>query len=265
MIFDLAGVTDPTTKTGINAGQSMWTWFCQIAAVIAGKRAGRRPFLLGVWPILLLCLAACCTSLGVYQETGSTNRSASVAVIVMVWFYLGAFNFSNPVIYSYTPEVQTFEMRSKGLLLWNQSTQLFGAYTGYVDSVALNRIGWKYFFVYMPLVIIQWCLCYRCECFPSLLDSHNDTLADSLQPFLLKDMVEVRGLTLEQIAEAFDGPGSFTTRVKHSMYMSQGAVRNAEDPEEALDQPDSPQDSFTKMELNRDESSKSLEDLDEKK
>jgi hypothetical protein len=28
-------------------------------------------------------------------------------------------------------------------------------------------------------------------------------------------MVEVRGLTLEQISEVFDGPGSFTSHVHH--------------------------------------------------
>ena len=59
----------------------------------------------------------------------------------MVWLYLGFFNFSNPVLWSYTSEVQTFTMRSKGLLLWNQINQLCGAYTTWVDSIALGKIG----------------------------------------------------------------------------------------------------------------------------
>lgn len=81
----------------------------------------------------------------------------------MVWLYLGFFNFSNPVLWSYTSEVQTFTMRSKGLLLWNQINQLCGAYTTWVDSIALGKIGYKYIAVYIPLVFIQWCLAYKCK------------------------------------------------------------------------------------------------------
>ena len=83
--------------------------------------------------------------------------------MVIVWIYLGAFNFANPVLYSYPAEVQTFSMRSKGLLLWNTVTQLESAYVTWVDAVALNTIGYKYYAVYMPLVIIQWFLTYFCE------------------------------------------------------------------------------------------------------
>jgi hypothetical protein len=63
VIFTLAGITGASTQTGINAGLSMFTWFCQIAAVLLGKKVGRRPFLLGIWPLLLVCLAGVCAAL----------------------------------------------------------------------------------------------------------------------------------------------------------------------------------------------------------
>jgi len=59
----------------------------------------------------------------------------------MVWLYLGFFNFACPVLYSYPSEVQTFTLRSKGLLVWNQLNQLWGGYTTWVDSIALSKIG----------------------------------------------------------------------------------------------------------------------------
>lgn len=49
--------------------------------------------------------------------------------------------YLDPVLWSYPAEVQTFTMRSKGLLLWNQINQLCGAYTTWVDSIALGKIG----------------------------------------------------------------------------------------------------------------------------
>lgn len=139
---------------------------------------------------------------GVYAETGSTNDHAAVGSVVFVWLYLTIFNFANPVLWSYPAEVQTYSMRSKGLLVWNTVNQLFGAYVTWVDSIALNAIGYKYYAVYMPLVIIQWFLAYRCE-------------QAWLQPRLLQelkltstDMVETRGYTLEEVALAFDGSSS---------------------------------------------------------
>lgn len=204
VIFTLAGITGASTQTGINAGLSMFTWFCQIAAVLLGKKVGRRPFLLGIWPLLLVCLAGVCAALGVSQNNPE-NRAASVATVVMVWLYLGFFNFSNPVLWSYPAEVQTFTMRSKGLLLWNQINQLCGAYTTWVDSIALGKIGYKYVAVYIPLVVIQWGLAY-------------------------KFMVEAKGLTLEQIAEVFDGPGSFTSHAHHQHLSNDDVEARRSDP-----------------------------------
>lgn len=46
-----------------------------------------------------------------------------------------------PVLFSYSAEVQTFSMRSKGMLIWNAVTQIEYVYTTFVDAVALDAIG----------------------------------------------------------------------------------------------------------------------------
>lgn len=61
--------------------------------------------------------------------------------VVLVWIYLGVFNFANPVLYSYPAEVQTYAIRSKGLLVWNTMSQLQSAYATWVDAIALDSIG----------------------------------------------------------------------------------------------------------------------------
>lgn len=127
-----------------------------------GRFVGRRSIILGVWPVLLLCLAGLCASSGVFANGDQDNTSAGIATVVLVWFYLGAFNFSNPVLFSYPAEVQTYSMRSKGLLVWNIVTQFEYAYVTFVDIIALNAIGYIYYAVYMPLVIIQFGLTWKC-------------------------------------------------------------------------------------------------------
>ncbi|ORX37419.1 general substrate transporter [Kockovaella imperatae] len=180
IVFESVGITNPTTQTGINAGLNVFTWICQIAFVYVGKHVGRRPILLWLWPCLLVALAGLCASSGVYSNSADGNTHAAVATVVLVWLYQGAFNCSNPVLYSYPAEVQTFSMRSKGLLVWNTVSQFTGAYVVFVDAVALDSIGYKYYPVYMGLVIIQWVLVYLY-------------------------MVETKGYTLEEIAQAFEG------------------------------------------------------------
>lgn len=179
VVFDSVGITDPTQQTGINAGLNTFSWFTQIAAVWGGRYFGRRTPILGAWPFMLLCLVGLCVAGGMFARSGDTDSRAGAATVVMVWLYLGAYNFALPVIYSYPAEVQTFSMRTKGLLVWNTLTQIQNTYVVFVDAIALNKIGYKYYAVYMPLVIIQW--------------------------FLVKFfMVETRGYTLEEVAIAFD-------------------------------------------------------------
>lgn len=49
-------------------------------------------------------------------------------------------------------------MWTKGLLVWNCATQLENAHVVFVDAIGLASIGYKYYAVYMPLVIIQFIL-----------------------------------------------------------------------------------------------------------
>lgn len=179
IIFSFVGITDAAAQTGIAAGLNMFTWVCQITSVFLGRRVGRKTLMLWIWPFVLIFLVCMCATTGVYTESDGVNPAASYASIVFVWLYLGTFNLANPILYSYPAEVQTFSMRSKGMLVWNAVTQIEYVYTAFVDAVALEAIGYKYYAVYIPLVVIQW--------------------------FLLKFfMVETFGYTLEEISYAFD-------------------------------------------------------------
>ncbi|KAJ3918672.1 general substrate transporter [Lentinula edodes] len=183
-VFDLVGITDATTQTGIQAGLSMFTWFCQIAAVYVGKYVGRRKILLFIWPTLLLSLVGLCVSSGVFANASENNNRAGVATpcsIFLCVFILLFFVLPSTMTFLDPAEVQTFSMRSKGLLVWNTVSQLMSAYVTWVDAIALDAIGYKYYIVYMPLVVIQWVL--------------------------------TKGYTLEEIATVFDGKNPSLTSV----------------------------------------------------
>ncbi|WVR05555.1 hypothetical protein IAU60_002574 [Kwoniella sp. DSM 27419] len=179
IVFDQVGITDATTQTGIAAGLNGFTWITQLLGVWVGRHVGRKKILLWTWPTLLAGLVGLCAAGGMYAKSEDGNKSAGIATVCLVWFYLACFNFANPVLWSYPAEVQTFSMRSKGLLVWNTVYQLQSAYVTWVDAIALEAIGYKYYAVYMPLVVIQWFLVYYF-------------------------MIETKGYTLEEVATAFD-------------------------------------------------------------
>lgn len=170
-MFNLVGITDPTVQTGISAGLSIFTWLCQIAAVVTGRKVGRKPILLWTWPIMLLCLIGLCVagwvwcgsadSSGVFAQGDEDSSRAGVATCVERYraeagsclcgstlepltLPVGpgkSASHTDPVLYSYPAEVQTYSMRTKGLLVWNTVSQLESAYVTWVDAIALNSIG----------------------------------------------------------------------------------------------------------------------------
>ena len=94
-VFDLVGITDATTQTGINAGLSFFTWFCQLGFVYVGRFAGRRTILLWLWPALLLSLIGLTVASGVFANNDQGDTKAGVATVVMVWVFLRVFNCSS--------------------------------------------------------------------------------------------------------------------------------------------------------------------------
>lgn len=179
MVFDSVGITDPSVQTGIAAGLNMFTWLCQIGSVMTERFFGKKRILLWCWPLLLLCFVGLTVAGAQFAKSDQQDHKSAIATVVLVWIYLGVYNVACPIIYSYPAEVQTYSMRTKGLLVWNQATQVQGTYVTFVDSIAFNKIGYWYYIVYMPLIVIQWVLMKRY-------------------------MVETNGYTLEEIALAFD-------------------------------------------------------------
>lgn len=81
---------------------------------------------------------------------------------------------------SYTVEILPYNIRAKGLTLCFCFTALSGVFNQYVNPIGLENLAWKYYFVYIAVLIIECLVIY----------------------FFF---VETRGPTLEEIAILFDG------------------------------------------------------------
>lgn len=115
----------------------------------------------------------------VYAKTGSTE--AGSAVLAMIFLFYGAAGLAWPgLTVSYTVEILPYNIRAKGLTLCFVFTQLAGVFNQYVNPIGLQSLAWKFYFVYIAVLVIECAVIY----------------------FFY---VETKGPTLEEIAVLFDG------------------------------------------------------------
>ena len=123
----------------------------------------------------------------VYAETGSS--SAGSAVLAMIFLFYGAAGAAWPgLTVSYSVEILPYHIRARGLTLCFIFTQLSGVFNQYVNPIGLEALDWKFYFVYIAVLIIECLVIY----------------------FFY---VETKGPTLEEIAILFDGKDAHVAAV----------------------------------------------------
>lgn len=118
----------------------------------------------------------------VYTKTG--NASAGQAVLAMIFLFYGVAGLAWPgLTVSYTVEILPYKIRAKGLTLCFCFTALSGVFNQYVNPIGIERLGWKFYFVYIVILVIECLTIYFY-------------------------FVETKGPTLEEISQLFDGQGA---------------------------------------------------------
>ncbi|ORY52174.1 general substrate transporter [Leucosporidium creatinivorum] len=186
-ILSLVGITNTQQQTGINAGLTGWVFISAIIGASIVNRVKRRTLLMGTWAALILVNIAFTVTAARYTITGS--KAAAIGNVVLLWLYDGTFFIvCGPLFFSYQTEVLTFSTRAKGMMIWGISNKVISIFNAYVNSIALERIGFRYYIVYTCILSAQLVGMY----------------------FLA---VETTGLTLEEIAILFDGEESTAPHV----------------------------------------------------
>ncbi|OWZ70031.1 hypothetical protein AYX14_04548 [Cryptococcus neoformans] len=173
------GIIDPTQQAGLNGGLQVWNWCLAISGALAVERLGRRL----LWLIStggLLCTFIVVTACSaVYANTES--KAAGYVVVAFLFLFSGFFGIAyTPMGYSYPIEILPFGLRAKGHALSQTCVFIALFFNQFVNPIALDSIGWKYYIVFIVICALQFVNIYFT--FP-----------------------EVKGRTLEEIAEVFDG------------------------------------------------------------
>ncbi|KAF4622204.1 hypothetical protein D9613_009628 [Agrocybe pediades] len=178
-VLDAIGITSPTVQLLINGVLQIYNFvICVFGSLWCDKIGRRKLFLwstggmLITWVMETVCFA-------LYSERRTT--AAAHAFIAMIYLFSTFYALAySPLIVTYTIEILPYNLRSKGFTVFNFTICCSLVFNQYVNPIALQNIGWKYYTVY-----IAW---LSFELF-----------------FIWMYLVETKNRTLEETAAIFDG------------------------------------------------------------
>lgn len=179
-VMNSIGITDSSTQLLINGILNIFNFIVAIAAGFLCERVGRRRLfmtstigMLVFWTVQTICVS-------LYAQDNSRHGAAHT-VIASIFLFYGFYDLAfTPLIVSYTVEILPYALRAKGFTVFNFSISLSLIFNQYVNPIALGKIGWKYYLVYVIWIAFEVVFCY----------------------FFI---VETKGLSLEETAVLFDG------------------------------------------------------------
>ncbi|KAJ9629501.1 hypothetical protein H2203_001875 [Taxawa tesnikishii (nom. ined.)] len=160
-VLTTAGYTSDVTQANINLGYSCFQFVFALTGAFFVDRIGRRP-------LFLFSMAGCCVvwigmtaATGVFNETGKTNSSAAQATVAMIFLFGAVFSVGlTPLQALYPVEVLSFEMRAKGMAFSSLSVNAGGLLNQFAWPVALEKIGWHTYIIFIIWCAVQWAVFY---------------------------------------------------------------------------------------------------------
>ncbi|ETW81156.1 MFS sugar transporter [Heterobasidion irregulare TC 32-1] len=207
-VCDSVGITDPTMQLLINGVLNIWNFFVAVAAGLLCDRVGRRRLfitstvgMLVFWIIQTICFAE-------YSKHG--NPATGRTVIAMIFVYYAFYDIAfTPLIVSYSVEILPFAIRAKGFTVFSFAVSLSLIFNQYVNPIALNALGWKYYLVYACWLAFE-------------------------AVFVFVYIIETKNRTLEETAALFDGADTVAQIAQQAAEQagtSTSTERDSQDPE----------------------------------
>ncbi|UPL03638.1 hypothetical protein LCI18_014572 [Fusarium solani-melongenae] len=146
-----------------------------MGAVASVDHLGRRMlFLISAWGMLVSFIIISGLS-GGFATTGTA--AICIAVIPFLYIY---YAFYDIALICHIAEIWPYQLRARGMALGQMSTYFAIFFNVFVNPIVLEAIAWKYYLIYVAILIIFVLNIYFC--YP-----------------------ETKGYTLEEMAVIFDG------------------------------------------------------------
>ncbi|KAG2188704.1 hypothetical protein INT44_003843 [Umbelopsis vinacea] len=139
----------------------------------------RRFFMIGIVGMLVSFIPW--TILSAFSQEGNfSNPGYGIGVVAMIYIFMIPYHIVAPLANLFLTEVAPYELRSKASALFQLMGSIIGLFSSYVNPIAMDAIGWKYYIVYCCVIAVEIVVVYFY--FP-----------------------ETKGLSLEEISVIFEG------------------------------------------------------------
>lgn len=180
----MIGITDSNTQLTINLILSAVNVVSATGICFFVDYFGRRKLFLTSSISMLACYVATTIALArfsVSDAAGVSNHNAANTVIVFMFLFYIAYNIGfSGMLVSYSSEILPYRLRAKGLTLMFFCVDLSLWFNQYVNPIALEKIGWKYYLVYCVFLVFEIFIVW-------------------------KYYIETKEIPLEEIVKKFDG------------------------------------------------------------
>ncbi|PPQ73948.1 hypothetical protein CVT26_006401 [Gymnopilus dilepis] len=195
-VLDAIGIADPTVQLLINGVLQIYSFILCVFGSLWCDKLGRRKLFLISTGGMLVCWTLETICFAIYSERGTA--SAAHAFIAMIFLFSTFYALAySPLIVTYTIEILPYNLRSKGFTIFNFTICASLVFNQYVNPIALQNIGWKYYTVYIAWLTFEF-------------------------TFIWLYLVETKNRTLEETAAIFDGDDQVALIEKQAVNHSEG-------------------------------------------
>ncbi|WQF79377.1 Putative major facilitator, sugar transporter, major facilitator superfamily [Colletotrichum destructivum] len=202
MVLETVGITSVTDQTLISGCLQIWNLIWAVSAAVSVDRLGRRPLFLISSGGMLASFIVISGLSGSFDTT--KTASVGIAVVPFLYIYNAFYDIAfTPLIVSYPAEIWPYQLRARGTALTQMATYFGIFFNVFVNPIALEAIGWKYYLVFVAILVVGCFIVY----------------------FFYP---ETRGHTLEEMAVIFDGESARVTDSAFDGDVKSGAISHHE-------------------------------------
>ncbi|KAL2815270.1 general substrate transporter [Aspergillus cavernicola] len=156
-VLELIGITDTNKVLTINLVLNAVNVVSATGICFYVDKFGRRRLFLTSCIGMIICFVATTIALARFPHgPGGSDDMAGNAVIAFIFLYYISYNIGfSGMLVSYSSEILPYRLRAKGLTLMFFCVDLSLWFNQYVNPIALQDIGWKYYIVYCVWLVFE--------------------------------------------------------------------------------------------------------------
>jgi len=153
LVLETIGVKNVSDILIIAACLQMWNLLVSVSAAFNVDNLGRRKLFLASAAIMTVSFIVITGLSGSFAHTGSSATGAVVIPFLFI-FFAGYDLALTPLLTAYPCEIWPYQLRSRGLVVTWVSTFSAVFFNTFVNPIAMERIGWKYYIVFIVVLFL---------------------------------------------------------------------------------------------------------------